>query len=72
MGEHINDHQVKINQAFAANGYVLMADPELTDLADCFQKIHGGRVELRRWENKDPLAVVRRVDEFIQENWHAQ
>ena len=71
-GEHINDHQIQNNEAFASNGYVLMADPELTDLADCFRKIYDGTDDLRKWENKDPLAIVNMVDHFIQENWHEQ
>ncbi len=69
-GEHINDHQIQNNVAFSSNGYVLMPDPELTDLADCFQKIYQHVDGLRPWENKDPLAVVNLIDSFIQENWN--
>ena len=68
-GEHINDHQLQNNEAFSSNGYVLMADPELTDLDECFRKIYEGRDNLRHWENKDPLAIVNMIDKFIQENW---
>lgn len=68
-GEHINDHQIQNNEAFSMNGYVLMADPELTDLGDCFRCIQEGRDGLRPWENKDPMAIVNMVDQFIQENW---
>ncbi|MBQ4536494.1 MAG: glycosyl transferase [Lachnospiraceae bacterium] len=68
-GEHINDHQIQNNEAFSSNGYVLMADLELTDLGDCFQKIKNGTDELIPWENKDPMAIVNLIDEFIQENW---
>ena len=32
-------------------------------------KIYEGRDELRPWENKDPLAIVKMIDSFIQENW---
>lgn len=67
--EHINDHQIQNNEAFAENHYVLMADPELTDLGECFQKIYHGTDNLRSWENKDPLAVIRKIDKFIQESW---
>lgn len=68
-GEHINDHQIQNNEAFSSNGYVLMADLELEDLAECFQKIINGTDGLRPWENKDPMAIVNMIDEFIQENW---
>ena len=67
--EHINDHQIQNNEAFSMNGYVLMADLELTDLEDCFRKIYDGTDGLRVWENKDPLAIVNMIDNFIQENW---
>lgn len=68
-GEHINDHQIQNNEAFASNGYVLMTDLELKDLGECFQKIYDGTDGLRPWVNKDPLAIVKMIDEFIQENW---
>ena len=67
--EHINDHQIQNNEAFSSNGYVLMADLELGDLGECFNKIYEGRDGLRPWENKDPLAIVKMIDKFIQENW---
>lgn len=67
--EHINDHQIQNNEAFSSNGYVLMADLELEDLGDCFKKIYDGIDGLRPWENKDPLAIVKMIDSFIQENW---
>ena len=41
-GEHINDHQIQNNEAFGSNHYVLMADLELNDLGECFQKIYDG------------------------------
>ncbi len=67
--EHINDHQIQNNEAFSSNGYVLMADLELADLGECFKKIYEGRDGLRPWENKDPQAIVKMIDKFIQENW---
>lgn len=67
--EHINDHQIQNNEAFSSNGYVLMADEELTDLGDCFKKIYEGTDNLRPWNNKDPQAIVKMIDKFIQENW---
>ena len=68
-GEHLNDHQIQNNEAFSSNGYVLMASPELDDLGECFQKIYNGQDGLRPWVNKDPMAVVKMIDQFIQENW---
>lgn len=68
-GEHINDHQIQNNEAFSANGYVLMADLELNDLGACFKKIQEGRDGLKPWKNQDPLAIVKMIDQFIQENW---
>ena len=67
--EHINDHQIQNNEAFSSNGYVLMADLELADLGECFKKIYNGTDGLRPWENKDPLAIVKMIDKFIEENW---
>lgn len=67
--EHINDHQIQNNEAFSSNGYVLMADLELMDLGECFKKIYDGTDGLKKWENKDPLAIVKMIDSFIQENW---
>lgn len=69
-GEHINDHQIQNNEAFSTNGYVLMADLELHDLGECFKKIYSGTDNLMPWENKDPMAIVNLIDQFIQENWY--
>lgn len=68
-GEHINDHQIQNNLAFGNNRYALVADYELTDLGECFKKIYDGTDGLIPWENKDPMAIVNMVDNFIQENW---
>lgn len=67
--EHINDHQIQNNEAFASNNYVLMADLELDNLGDCFKKINSKDNGLVKWENKDPMAIVNMIDEFIQDNW---
>ena len=67
--EHINDHQIQNNEAFSSNGYVLMADLELSNLGDCFKKIYNGTDGLKVWKNKDPLAIVKMIDNFIQQNW---
>lgn len=68
-GEHINDHQIQNNEAFSSNGYVLMADLELENLAEHFRKIYDGTDGLVPWKNKDPMAIVNIIDKFIQENW---
>ncbi len=68
-GEHINDHQIQNNVAFGSNGYVLVADYELKDLGECFQKIYNGTDGLKMWKNTDPLHIVHMIDDFIQENW---
>ena len=68
-GEHINDHQIQNNEAFRDNHYVLMADLELEDLGECFKKIKSKNNGLVKWENKDPMAIVNMIDEFIQKNW---
>ena len=67
--EHINDHQIQNNEAFSSNGYVLMADLELNNLGECFNKIYEGTDGLRSWENKDPMSIVKMIDLFIQDNW---
>lgn len=68
-GEHINDHQIQNNEAFSSNHYVLMADLELENLGECFEKIYNHTDGLRAWENRDPMAIVNLIDNFIQNNW---
>lgn len=67
-GEHINDHQIQNNEAFGINGYVLPVF-EMDELKEAILKIQTGQDHLKKWENKDPMAIVNRVDQFIQENW---
>lgn len=66
-GEHINDHQIQNNEAFASNGYVV-AVFEMDDLGKAFETYYNGTDGTRRWENKDPLSIVKLIDEFILEN----
>ncbi len=68
-GEHINDHQIQNNEAFRDNNYVLMADLELTDLGECFKKIKSKNNGLVKWKNKDPYAIHKLIENFIEENW---
>lgn len=67
-GEHINDHQIQNNIAFSSNKFVVMPDIELNNLDKCFYAIYNGKDGLVPWENKDPLAIVKIVDDFIQKN----
>ena len=68
-GEHINDHQIQNNEAFRDNNYVIMADLELTDLGECFKKIKSKNNGLVKWKNKDPYAIHKIIEDFIEENW---
>lgn len=67
-GEHINDHQIQNNEAFGTNGYVLPVF-EMDELKDAIIKIQEGTDGLKKWENKDPMAIVNMIDKFIEENW---
>ena len=44
-------------------------DLELNDLGECFKKIKSKNNGLVKWENKDPMAIINMIDNFIQENW---
>ena len=68
-GEHINDHQIQNNEAFRDNNYVIMADLELTNLGECFKKIKSNNNGLIKWKNKDPYAIQKLIEEFIDNNW---
>lgn len=67
-GEHINDHQIQNNEAFGSNGYVIPVF-EMEELEEAIIKIQNGTDNLKKWENKDPMAIVNMIDKFIQENW---
>ncbi len=66
--EHINDHQIQNNEAFGTNGYVLPVF-EMHELKEAIIKIQTEKDNLKKWENKDPMAILNRIDDFIQENW---
>ena len=68
-GEHINDHQIGANAAFAENRYVLTASEDLSDLGECIRSVLNGSAQLQPWRNDDPLKVVREIDAFIQNSW---
>jgi UDP-N-acetylglucosamine transferase subunit ALG13 len=67
-GEHINDHQIQNNEAFGSNHYVIPVI-DMDELGAAFEKIKSGTDGLVKWENKDPMAVVNLIDEFIQSSW---
>ena len=67
-GEHINDHQIQNNEAFGSNKYVIPVY-EMDELDNAFKSIYDGSADLIPWENKDPLAIVKMIDNFIKENW---
>lgn len=67
-GEHIDDHQIQNNEAFALNKYVIPVY-EMDDLENAFKVIENGTDDLILWENKDPMAIINMVDKFIDENW---
>lgn len=68
-GEHMNDHQLQINHTFAKQGYVLEADAELTNLAECIRLISEGKDYLKPWVNERPGAVRELIDDFIIDHW---
>ena len=65
-GEHINDHQVGINETLAAEGLVL-AVREMDELGDAIEEMESGRVRLKPWHNPTPNAIIDEIDRFIQE-----
>ncbi len=67
-GEHINDHQIQNNEAFSSNGYVL-AVYEMDELKDAIQKIYDGKDNLIPWKNKDPMAIINLIDDFIKKEY---
>lgn len=66
-GEHINDHQIQNNQAFAENGYVL-AVFEMEELGKAFEAYYKGTDNTRKWINHDPFSIVKLIDKFIEDN----
>ncbi len=66
-GEHINDHQIQNNEAFASNGYVV-AVFEMNELGKAFEAFYNGTDGTRPWINKDPLSILKMIDKFITDN----
>lgn len=68
-GEHINDHQIQNNEAFAVNKYVIPVY-EMEELENAFKVIEDGVDDLITWENTDPMKIINMIDEFIFKNWY--
>lgn len=68
-GEHINDHQIQNNEAFASNNYVIPVY-EMDELEDALKLIYNNIDNLVPWENKDPMAIIDLIDQFIEKNWN--
>lgn len=67
-GEHINDHQVAINETLAHEGLVLNVR-DMTDLGSAIQSLQSGEAKLKPWHNDNPTAIVDTIDAFIQESF---
>jgi len=65
-GEHIDDHQIQTNEAFAENKYIL-AVFEMDELFDAIKAYEDGTADVIRWENRNPNAIIDLIDGFIQE-----
>ena len=68
-GEHIDNHQIQNNEAFGENKYVIPVY-EMEDLEKAFKSIEDGTADLIPWENKDPMAIINLIDNFIKQNWN--
>lgn len=66
-GEHINDHQVGINETLAAEGLVLSV-ADMADLGPAIRRLETGEIQLKPWRNDNPNAIIDEIDKFIQEN----
>lgn len=67
-GEHIDDHQIQTNEAFAENKYIL-AVSEMDQLFDAIKAHKDGVADVVKWENLNPNAIIDLIDGFIQENF---
>lgn len=67
-GEHIDDHQRQISEAFSSNKY-LLAIFEIEDLESAIKEYYNETAQIIPWENKDPMRIIKIIDEFIKENY---
>ena len=68
-GEHIDNHQIQNNKAFGDNKYVIPVY-EMDELEKAFISIEEGTYDLKKWENKDSMAIINMVDKFIVEHFY--
>lgn len=64
-GEHINDHQIAINETLAEEKLVLSVF-DMSELGSAIQAMEQNQVDLVEWHNDNPLAIVEEIDAFIQ------
>jgi UDP-N-acetylglucosamine transferase subunit ALG13 len=70
-GEHINDHQIQNNEAFAENKLVWPVY-EMDELDEAIRAYQEDRMGLIPWINKDPMAIINVIDDFIRLDWDAK
>ena len=63
-GEHINDHQVGINETLEREGLVLFVR-EMDELGDAIEKMESNQIKLKQWNNPNPTAIIDAIDSFI-------
>lgn len=68
-GEHIDDHQIQTNEAFAENKYIL-AVLEMDKLYDAIKACQDGTAAVVQWENLKPNAIIDLIDGFIQKTFN--
>ena len=66
-GEHINDHQIAINETLASEGFVINVT-DMNNLGNAVRALQTGKIQLKPWRNDNPTAIVNTIDKFIQEN----
>lgn len=67
-GEHVDDHQIQTNQVFAENKYILAVN-DMAALYDAVKSCQESAVDLVKWENAKPRAIIDLIDKFIQDNF---
>lgn len=69
FGEHIDDHQIQMNQAFEENNFIL-AVYDLDDLKNTYVRIKNENITLSKWVDNPDQSPLNLVDDFIQKNWY--
>lgn len=63
-GEHINNHQIAINESLAEEKLVL-AVSDISNLGNAILKMTEDDVDLRSWKNENPTGIIDCIDDFI-------